>query len=196
MTVKLTDDQKIDHLLELAGVPRANYDARRWIADALKGTRAIAAASPQPSPAGHNKALDVVKRSADSLIVSLERLRRYSSAHEEFWRFAGFGPIYGNEFERPNVISTLKNIRAAAGKARVGPGRPKKLRKQVIVNLALAFCTRVSEAEPSSDVKNFFPPFAERFFEYSTGLSVEGGGRGIGRQIKAALHRQHEISPK
>jgi hypothetical protein len=55
--------------------------------------------------------------------------------------------------------------------------------------LALAFCAKFSPKKPSSDVKNFFLPFAERFFELATGSSVEGNGQGIGRQVKVALKR-------
>jgi len=55
--------------------------------------------------------------------------------------------------------------------------------------LALAFCARFSPKKPSSDVNNFFPTFAERFFELSTELSVEGKGHGISRQVKVALKR-------
>jgi hypothetical protein len=55
--------------------------------------------------------------------------------------------------------------------------------------LALAFCARFSPKRPSSDVNNFFPPFAERFFELATDSFVEGTGHGIGRQVKAALKR-------
>jgi hypothetical protein len=36
---------------------------------------------------------------------------------------------------------------------------------------------------------SFFTTFAERFFEFATGLSVYQPGRGIGPQIKVALHR-------
>ena len=85
-------------------------------------------------------------------------------------------------------MSTVKNILDAARKARVSrTGRPPDIRKQHIVDFALAFCARFSTAKPSSDVDNFFPPFAERFFERSTGLSVEGKGHGVSRQIKMAL---------
>ena len=88
------------------------------------------------------------------------------------------------------MISTLTNIRDAADKARVcRTGRPQNFRKQQIVDLALAFCARFSPNRPSSDVNNFFPAFAERFFELATESSVEGKGRGISRQVKVALKR-------
>ena len=87
-------------------------------------------------------------------------------------------------------MPTLTNIRDAARKARVSrTGRPRNFRKQQIVDLALAFCARFSPKRPSSDVNNFFPPFAERFFELATDLSVGGTGHGIGRQVKVALKR-------
>ena len=87
-------------------------------------------------------------------------------------------------------MSLVKDVGQAARNARVRrPGRPRDLRKQQIVNLPLAFCARFTTDRPSSDVNNYFPHFAERFFELSTGLSVEAKGNGIDRQIKAALKR-------
>jgi hypothetical protein len=87
-------------------------------------------------------------------------------------------------------MPTLTTIRDAARRGRVSKtGRPRNFRKQKIVNFALGFCARFSPKRPSSDVNNYFPAFAERFFELSTGLSVEGRGLGISRQIKAALKR-------
>jgi hypothetical protein len=80
-------------------------------------------------------------------------------------------------------------IRDAARNARIRTGRPRKFRKQQIVDLALAFCVRFSPKNPSSDANNFFPAFAERFFELATGSSVEGKGQGIERQVKVALKR-------
>lgn len=159
---ELPDDQTISELLELASVTIANSAARSWMGDALAAARAIAAGGPRPSPAEHNVPLNTIERTADRLIAALDELRRHPSAHAQFWRFTAFGPIHGNRVERTDVISALKNIRAAAGKARLRPGRPQNLRKQRIVDLALGFCTRFSKAKPSSDVNNFFPPFAER----------------------------------
>jgi hypothetical protein len=134
--------------------------------------------------------LDKIERASDRLIAVLEQLRRHPHAHASFWRFEAFGPVYTSEFERADVIPTLTNIRDAARKARVSRiGRPRNFRKQHIVDLALAFCARFSPKKPSDDVNNFFPPFAERFFELSTESSVEGPGHGISRQVKAALKR-------
>jgi len=122
---------------------------------------------PQPSPAKHNAPLDKIERAR--LIAALEQLRRHPYAHASFWRFEAFGPVNANEFERADVIPTLTNIRDAARKARVSKtGRPRNFRKQQIVDLALAFCARFSPKKPSNDVNNFFPCFAERFFELST----------------------------
>ena len=88
------------------------------------------------------------------------------------------------------MIPTLTNIRDAARKARVSKtGRPRNFRKQQIVDLALAFCARFSPKKPSNDVNNFFPCFAERFFELSTESSVDGQGHRITRQVKVALKR-------
>ena len=87
-------------------------------------------------------------------------------------------------------MPTLTMIRDAARSARIRrTGRPRNFRKQHIVDLALAFCARFSSEKPSSDVNNFFPAFAERFFECATGLSVEDKGCGIDRQVRAAIRR-------
>ena len=134
--------------------------------------------------------IDKIDRASDRLIAALEQLRRHPYAHASFWRFEAFRPVYASEFERADVIATLTNIRDAARKARVSrTGRPRNFRKQQIVDLALAFCARFSPKTPSNDVNNFFPPFAERFFELSTESSVGGPGHGISRQVRVALKR-------
>ena len=199
MPTEFPDDGTIDELLRLAGVSTEHSAARRWLESALAAARGTleprlvatgATRVPQPSPAKHNAPLDKIERASDRLIAALEQLRRHPYAHASFWRFAAFGPVYASEFERADVISTLTNIRDAARKARVSrTGRPRNFRKQQIVDLALAFCARFSPKRPSSDVNNFFPPFAERFFELSTESSVEGKGHGISRQVKVALKR-------
>jgi hypothetical protein len=190
MPAELPDDPTINELLGLAGVSTADPAARRWLGDALAAARATATGEPRPSPAKHNAPLDTIKRATDRLIAALDRLRRHPHAYESFWSYAAFGPIRADKLERADVMSSLKNVRHAAQKMRMSKiGRPPNLRKQHIVDLALAFCARFSNARPSSDVKNFFPSFAERFFEHSTGLSVEDKGHGISRQIRVALKR-------
>jgi len=199
MPTEFFDDATIDELLSLAGVSTEHSAARCWLQSALAAARGTleprlvatgATRVPQPSPAKHNAPLDKVERASDRLIAALEELRRHPYAHASFWRFEAFGPVYASEFERADVIPTLTNIRDAARKARVSrTGRPRKFRKQHIVDLALAFCARFSPKKPSNDVNNFFPYFAERFFELSTETSVEGHGHGITRQVKVALKR-------
>ena len=199
MPTEFPDDGTIDELLRLAGIPTENSAARRWLESALVAARgkleprllaAGASHVPQPSPAKHNAPLDKIGRASDRLIAALEQLRRHPHAHASFWRFAAFGPVYASEFERDGVMPTLTNIRDAARKAHVSKtGRPRNFRKQQIVDLALAFCARFAPKRPSSDVNNFFPPFAERFFELATDSSVGGTGHGIGRQVKVALKR-------
>jgi hypothetical protein len=199
MPTKFADDGTIDELLRLAGVSTEASAARCWLKSALAAARGqlerrLAATGatrvPLPSPAKHNAPLDKVERATDRLIAALEELRRHPHAHASFWRFEAFGPVYASELERADAIPTLTNIRDAARKARVSrTGRPRNFRKQQIVDLALAFCARFSPNRPSSDVNNFFPPFAKRYFEYSTGLSVDDKGRGIDRQIRVALLR-------
>lgn len=188
--VALVPDQTIDELLCLAGVSPANTSARSWITDALLAARAFAAADPLPLPAKHNAPLDRIIRDTDRLVASLKGLRGHLYAHRDFWRYAAFGPVHNDKFERAGVMPTLKNIRQAASSARVSKtGRPKAVRKQHIIDLALAFCARFSATRPSSDANNFFSLFAERFFEHSTGFSVEDEGFGIDRQLKLAMRR-------
>jgi hypothetical protein len=199
MPTEFFDDATIDELLRLAGVSTENSGARHWLESALAAARDTleprlvatgATRVPQPSPAKHNAPLDKIERASDRLIAALEQLKRHPYAHVSFWRFEAFGPVYASEFERADVTATLTNIRDAARKARVSrTGRPRNYRKQHIVDLALAFCARFSPKKPSSDANNFFPAFAERFFELATGSSVEGEGHGISRQVKVALKR-------
>jgi hypothetical protein len=190
MPTESPDDGTIDELLRLAGVSTERSAARRWLESALVAARGTPEPRlvPPPSAAKHNAPLDEIERAGNRLIAALKQLRSHPRAYASFWRFAAFGPVYVNEFER--VIPTLTHIRDAAREARVSrTGRPRNYRKQHIVDLALAFCARFSPKKPSSDANNFFPAFAERFFELATGSSVEGKGHGIGRQVKVALKR-------
>ena len=199
MSTEFPDDGIIDELLRLAGVSLEDSEARGWLESALKAARgtlepglvaAGATGAPQPTPAKHNAPLGKLERASDQLIAALEQLRRHPHAYISFWRFPAFGPVEAGKVERAELISTLKNIRDAAREARVSrTGRPPKSRKQHIVDLALAFCAGFSPKRPSNDVNNFFPRFAERFFELSSGLSVEDQGLGVERQIKVALQR-------
>ena len=192
MPTEFPDDETIDELLRLAGVSTDRSGARRWLESALVAARGKPEPRlvPQPSPAKRNAPLDEIERASNRLIAALKQLRRHPYAYASFWRFAAFGPVYANEFERAGVIPTLATIRDAARNARIGrTGRPRNFRKQQIVGLALAFCARFSPKRPSSDANNFFLPFAERFFECATGLSVEDKGCGIDRQIRAAIRR-------
>ena len=189
MPTEFPDDGTIDELLRLAGVSTERSAARRWLESALAAARGTPERRlvPQPSPAKHNAPLDKIERASDRLIAALKQLRSHPHAYASFWRFAAFGPVYVSEFERAGVIPTLTNIRDAARKARVSrTGRPRNYRKQHIVDLALAFCARFSPKRPSSDVNNFFPPFAERFFELATGSSV--GERATGSAGRSKWH--------
>jgi hypothetical protein len=194
MPSEFPDDATIDELLRLAGVSTRDSAARRWLKSAVRGTldpqpsAAGAKPAPRPSPTRHNAPLEKIDRAAGQLIAAMEELRCHPHSHASFWRSKAFGPVYASGFERAGVMPALTKIRDAARKARVRKtGRPGNFRKQHIVDLALAFCARFSPKKPSSDVNNFFAPFAERFFEYATGLSAENKGQGIGRQIRVAL---------
>ena len=199
MLTESVGDGTLDELLPLARVSPEAVAARRWLEDALMAARGTveprlaalgAIHAAKPVPAKHNAPLKKIERAAGQLIAALEQLRRHPYAHESFWSFKAFGPVYASEFERAGVMPTLTNVRAAARKAQIRrTGRPRNVRKQHIVDLALAFCARFSPDTPSSDINNFFPRFAKRFFECATGLSVEDKGCGIDRQIKAAIRR-------
>jgi hypothetical protein len=192
MQTGFLDDGAINELLCLAGVSTADAEARHWLESALGAARSTMdpRRAPRPTPAKHNAPLEKIERGSKRLITTIEQLRRHPYAHRSFWSFAAFGPVYDSKFERAGVMPTLTTIREAARKGRVSKtGRPRNVRKQQVVHLALGFCARCSLKRPSSDVKNFFPAFAERFFELSTGSSVGGKDKGIGRQIKVALKR-------
>jgi hypothetical protein len=185
-------EDPINELLRLAGVSTDNCAARRWIETALDAARGTPGAIrvSQPSPAKHNAPLDKIEQASDKLITALKQLELHPYAQASFWRFLAFGPVYAGEFERPGVMRTLANIRDAAREGRVSrTGRPRKFRKQHIVDWALAFCARFSPERPSSDVNNFFPPFAERFFQLSTHPSARGTRNGVDRQVRQALKR-------
>jgi hypothetical protein len=196
------DDATLDELLPLAHVSYEAVAARRWLEDALRSARATRATlesqlaattairTPKPPPAKHNAPLMEIEEAAGRLIAALEQLRRHPYAHGGFWRFKAFGSVYASGFERAGVMPTLTNVRAAAHTAQIRrTGRPRNFGKQQVVDLALAFCARFSPKTPTSDVNNFFPRFAKRFFEQATGLSVAEEGHGIDRQIRAALRR-------
>jgi hypothetical protein len=199
MPTEPPDDAMIDELLPLAGVSAEDSAARCWLESALAAGRGLFEPEvvatgfrriPPPSPAKHNAPLDKIERASDQLIAAIEQLRRHPHAHASFWRFAAFGRVYVDKFERADVISTLTNVRDAAHNARVcRTGRPRNFRKQQIVDLALAFCARFSPSRPSGDANSFFRRFAKRLYEYSTGLSVDDKGQGIDRQIRVALRR-------
>ena len=178
--------QEIDELLHLAGVSAENADARRWLRDALEAARSRRQ-SP-PTPAQHNKPLVAVEEAAQRLAAAIRSLKGTPHAYWDFCRLWSRGPVHNNQFEGRDILADLKAIGAAAIKARIKKtGRPRNLRKQQIVDLALAFCVRFSVARPSRDANNYFPAFAERFVELATGLSAESKGQGIGRQIEKAL---------
>jgi hypothetical protein len=200
MPTESANDGALDELLPLARVSTEATAARRWLEDALIAARGtvkpqLAAAGAtrapkKPPPAKHNAPLKKIERTAAQLIAALEQLRRHPYAHGSFWRFKAFGPVYASGFERAGVMPTLTNVREAARKAQIRrTGRPRNVRKQHIVDLALAFCARFSPDTPSSDVNNFFPRFAKRFFEHAIGLSVDDKGCGIDRQIRVAIRR-------
>lgn len=190
MPARRSDDETVNELLKLAGVSTGDRKARAWIESALAASRALAAQEPRPSPAKHNAPLEAIEQATDRLIAALNALRNQGHAHVGFWRFAARGPLGAPSFETPVVMSTLQVIRRAARAARMTQtGRPRNYRKQHLVNLALAFWARFSPKRPSSDAKNQFVDFASVFYERATGVSIEGKGHGIERQIKVALRR-------
>jgi hypothetical protein len=217
MQTESADDATLSELMRLARISPEAVAPRLWLDDALRAARgtldpqlvAIGATRvPQPSPAKHNAPLKAIERDATRLIAALKQLRGHPYAYASFWRFrtlrpvytrkfeeekegfATFEPVYANAFEDAGVMRALTTISDAARKAQLRrSGRPRNVRKQHIVDLALAFCARFSPDTPSSDINNVFPRFAKRFFERATGLSVEQKGHGIDRQIRVAMRR-------
>ena len=141
MPTEFPDDETIDELLRLAGVSTDRSGARRWLESALVAARGKPEPRlvPQLSPAKHNAPLDEIERASNRLIAALKQLRSHPHAYASFWRFAAFGPVYANEFERAGVIPTLATIRDAARNARIGrTGRPRNERDTA--NSSFAFC--------------------------------------------------------
>ena len=129
-------DDGINELLRLAGVSTEDAAARRWLESALVAARS--SIDPRrvsrPSPAKHNAQLEKIERASKRLITTLEQLRRHPHAHQSFWSFAAFGPVYDSKFERAGVMPTLTTVREAARKGRVSKtGRPRNVRKQEVV---------------------------------------------------------------
>ena len=110
--------------------------ARGTVEPRLAALGAIRAS--KPVPAKHNAPLKKIERAAAQLIAALERLRRHPYAHESFWSFKAYGPVYASEFERAGVMPTLTNVRAAARKAQIRrTGRPRNIRKQHILGTSI-----------------------------------------------------------
>ena len=76
--------------------------ARGTVEPRLAALGAIRAA--KPVPAKHNAPLKKIERAAAQLIAALEQLRRHPYAHESFWSFKVFGPVYASEFEGAGVM--------------------------------------------------------------------------------------------
>jgi len=187
MATESTRHGTVDELLILAGVSTEDSAARRWLESALaaaRGTleRRLAATGathvPQPSPAKHNLPLKKVERAVDQLIAALEQLRRHPCAHASFWRFAAFGPVYADEFERAGVTRTLTNIRDAdtdeferagvtctltnirdtARNARESKtGRPRKIRKTAHRKLSASILRKIFAQATEQRWQKFLP---------------------------------------
>lgn len=190
MPARRSDDE-INELLKLAGVSTRDPEARAWVEGALVASRALAAQEPRPSPAKHNAPLNAIERAADRLITALIALRRHHPhAHGDFWRSATFGPVRDANFEAPTVDGHRekhppRGVQGAHDPNRSPPGLPQTARCKPGARI----WARFSPERPSSDPKNQFVDFASVFYERATGLSIEGKGHGIERQIKVALRR-------
>lgn len=183
-------ENSIPHLLKSAGVPASDKAAVAWLSDAIAGARHnYAAAKKRPLPADHNAPLAEIEKSAKKLIKGIERLRRYPSSRNAFWRSKAFGPVHGDRVEVREVLSTLENIVRAADAAKDRrQGRRREAGKQHVVNMAFAFFVRFSPHRPSGTPTGAFAEFARTFCVAVTGADWEKHG-GLDRQIRQALTR-------
>ena len=111
-----------------------------------------------PTPAQYNKPLVAVEEAAQRLAAAIRSLKGTPHAYWAFCRLWSRGPVHNNQFEGRDILPDLEAIGAAASKARIKKtGRPRNLRKQQIVDLALAFCVRFSAARAKPGCQQLLP---------------------------------------
>ena len=180
-------ENRIQHLLQIAGIPASDERAAAWLRDAIPGARSTCRANDQRVPsAEHNSLLADIERTAKKLSQQIQRLRRVPASQRAFWRSHPFGPVYADRIEIAEVLDVLDRI-AASAKAAKGrrKGRPRDNRKQQLADLAFAFFVRFSPRKSSGTSSGAFSRFAHEFYTAVTGDSAEKQG-GLDRQIRRA----------
>jgi len=182
-------DNVLQELLQFAGVPASDKKATAWLSNALDGVRPNDRAGKRPLPADHNALLTDIGKSAKKLIKRLERLRRYPSSRQIFWRSRAFGPVHNDRVEVREVLSVLENIVLAVDLTKDRRrGRRRETRKQQVIDLAFAFFVRFSPHRPSGTPTGAFATFARAFYSVATGADPEQHV-GLDRQIRQAQKR-------
>ena len=182
-------ENRIPHLLKLAGVSPSDRAAAAWLNEAIAGTRHnYRAAKQRPLAVDHNTLLADIEKSAKELTKRIGRLRRYPSSRHLFWRSQAFGPVHRDRVEVREVLSTLESIARAADLAKDRrQGRRREAGKQHVVDLALGFFERFSPLSPSGTPTGAFATFAREFYSAAIGSDPDRHG-GLDRQIRQAAH--------
>src|SRR5712671_1713662 len=191
---KIPTEEEINQLLQLAGVSTSDKGAKSWLEYAFVAAQSTnEAAEQRPLEADHKELLADIAKSARKLNAQLQRLRSHRHSWLEFWRAVGPGMAgafvgravseaeFGQILDRPardtppdhrDILSTLTNIERAA-KTVKDPrnGRPRKVGKQRVVDLAFSFFVRHSSVEPSGTPTGRFAEFARAF--YATAIELD-----------------------
>jgi hypothetical protein len=180
-------ENRIPHLLKLAGVSPSDERAAAWLREAIDAARAnYRAAKKRPLAVDHNALLADIKESAKELIKRIGRLRRYPTSQHLFWRSQAFGPVLRDRVEVREVLSALEGIVRAADMAKDSrQGRRRETGKQHVVNLAFGFFDRFSPNSPSGTSTGAFATFAREFYSAAIESDPERYG-GLERQIRQA----------
>ena len=208
--VSFIGKRSIDKLLELAGAdtkPRSRRDLVNVLRLAQMAHEDEKDISSRQRP--RSKEINQFEKSVDKTCVLLRRIRRYddfrnvgfvtqqvggvvvaapaqglprnptiSDQELIFPHVDGGGKVVGINTE-PLLRATLLYVR----RRRRRPGGPRKLGKEAVVFYAEQFFRRHSPKKPSTDPKNPFHEFAERFYQVVT--KTEPGG--LDRQIRKVL---------
>jgi len=201
---------EVKQLMLLANVSLSDKKAKSWLEYALVALQVSNKAVKKGPIWAHNERLDDVAKAASLLTKRLQRLQSNPYSWLAFWRalepgmadaFArGFAPKdeSGQLLDPParatplddqqllSMLSYLSYIERAANTA-MDPrtGRPRKVLKQRVVDLALAFFVRHSSVEPSGTSTGPFGKFAHAFYAVAIKRDSDDDV-GLDRQIREA----------
>jgi hypothetical protein len=166
-------ENRIPHLLKLAGVSSSDRAAAAWLNEAIAGTRHnYRAAKQRPLAVDHNTLLADIEKSAKELTKRIARLRRYPSSRHLFWRSQAFGPVHRDRVEVREVLSTLESIARAADLAKDRrQGRRREAGKQHVVDMALGFFHRFSPQIRAGPLLAHLPRLPVSFIPLRSGLT-------------------------